>query len=129
VAAGEILLGTFVNLGSPLTAEIIGSAGYDRALIDLEHGAVDEGAVLSQIQALESTPAVALVRVESAAANTTTATGDNRNLLWGTRVRFHQHCALHSYSVCLVSHSQDQKSRYHAPQSLEALFAVLLCMG
>jgi 4-hydroxy-2-oxoheptanedioate aldolase len=65
VRAGEILLGTFVNLGSPLTAEIIGSAGYDWALIDLEHGAGDEGAVLPQIQALESTPAVALVRVES----------------------------------------------------------------
>jgi 4-hydroxy-2-oxoheptanedioate aldolase len=65
VAAGETLLGTFVNLGSPLTAEIIGAAGYDWALMDLEHGAGDEREVLQQIQALESTPAVPLVRIES----------------------------------------------------------------
>ncbi len=65
VAAGEILLGTFVNLGSSLTAEIIGSAGYDWALIDLEHGAGDEREVLFQIQALEHTPTVPLVRIES----------------------------------------------------------------
>lgn len=65
VAAGEALLGTFVNLGSSLTAEIIGLAGYDWALIDLEHGAGDEKEVLTQIQALEHTPAVPLVRIES----------------------------------------------------------------
>jgi 4-hydroxy-2-oxoheptanedioate aldolase len=65
VAAGEILFGTFVNLGSSLTAEIIGSAGYDWALIDLEHGAGDEREALFQIQALEHTPAVPLVRIES----------------------------------------------------------------
>lgn len=65
VLAGETLLGTFVNLGSSLTAEIIGAAGYDWALIDLEHGAGDEKEVLQQIQALEHTPAVPLVRIES----------------------------------------------------------------
>jgi 4-hydroxy-2-oxoheptanedioate aldolase len=65
VLAGETLLGVFVNLGSPLTAEIVASAGFDWALIDLEHGAGDEKDVLSQIQALESTPAVPLVRIES----------------------------------------------------------------
>jgi 4-hydroxy-2-oxoheptanedioate aldolase len=65
ITAGEVLFGVFVNLGSPLTAEIIGSAGYDWALIDLEHGAGDEGDVLSQIQAMEHTPTVPLVRIES----------------------------------------------------------------
>jgi 4-hydroxy-2-oxoheptanedioate aldolase len=65
VVAGEVLFGTFVNLGSSLTAEIIGSAGYDWALIDLEHGAGDEREVLFQLQALEHTPAVPLVRIES----------------------------------------------------------------
>jgi 4-hydroxy-2-oxoheptanedioate aldolase len=65
VVAGETLLGTFVNLGSSLTAEIIGAAGYDWALLDLEHGAGDEKEVLLQIQALEHTPAVPLVRIES----------------------------------------------------------------
>ena len=65
VQAGEVLFGVFVNLGSALTAEIIGTAGYDWALIDLEHGAGDEGDVLAQIQAMEHTPVVPLVRVES----------------------------------------------------------------
>lgn len=65
VLAGETLFGTFVNLGSSLTTEIIGAAGYDWALIDLEHGAGDEQQVLTQIQALEHTPAVPLVRIES----------------------------------------------------------------
>jgi 4-hydroxy-2-oxoheptanedioate aldolase len=65
VLAGETLLGTFVNLGSPLTAEIVGAAGYDWVLIDLEHGAGDEKEVLPQLQALEHTPAVPLVRIES----------------------------------------------------------------
>ena len=37
--AGETVLGCFLSLGSPLTSELMGHAGYDWALIDLEHGA------------------------------------------------------------------------------------------
>ena len=62
---GEILLGCWLNLGSPLTAEIVGMAGFDWVLIDIEHGAGSEGQVLPQLQALEHTPAAAVVRVES----------------------------------------------------------------
>lgn len=64
VQAGEALFGTFVNLGSPLTAEIVAAAGYDWVLIDLEHGAGDERDALSQMQAIEHTPATPLVRIE-----------------------------------------------------------------
>ena len=73
VRAGEVLFGTFINLGSPLTAEILGLAGYDWGLIDLEHGAGDEGNVLAQIQAMEHTLTVPIVRIES-----------------GSRPRFHR---------------------------------------
>lgn len=62
---GETLLGCFLSLGSPLTAEIMGAAGYDWALIDLEHGAGGEADVLPQLQALAGTGAAAIVRVES----------------------------------------------------------------
>jgi 4-hydroxy-2-oxoheptanedioate aldolase len=62
---GETLHGCWLNLGSSLTAEIVGLAGFDWVLIDLEHGAGTEKEVLAQLQALESTPAGALVRVES----------------------------------------------------------------
>jgi 4-hydroxy-2-oxoheptanedioate aldolase len=43
----------------------MGLAGYDWALIDLEHGAGGEPEALSQMQALEATPAAPVVRVES----------------------------------------------------------------
>ncbi len=62
---GETLLGCWLNLGSPLTSEIVGLAGFDWVLIDLEHGAGSEGDILNQLQALERTPAASIVRVES----------------------------------------------------------------
>ncbi len=62
---GETLNGCWLNLGSPLTAEIVGLSGFDWVLIDLEHGAGTEKDVLAQLQALESTPTAAFVRVES----------------------------------------------------------------
>lgn len=62
---GETLLGCFLSLGSPLTAEIMGFAGYDWALIDLEHGAGGEADALPQLQALAGTSAAGIVRVES----------------------------------------------------------------
>lgn len=57
--------GCWLNLGSSLTAEIVGQAGFDWVLIDLEHGAGSEKDVLFQLQALEHTPTGVLVRVES----------------------------------------------------------------
>jgi 2-keto-3-deoxy-L-rhamnonate aldolase RhmA len=65
VRKNQTLFGCFLGLGSPLTAEIMGRAGYDWALIDLEHGAGDERDTLFQLQALEHTAAAAIVRVES----------------------------------------------------------------
>jgi 4-hydroxy-2-oxoheptanedioate aldolase len=61
----ETLIGCFLNLGSSLTAEIVGRAGFDWGLIDLEHGAGFESEVLHQLQALEATSAAAVIRVES----------------------------------------------------------------
>jgi 4-hydroxy-2-oxoheptanedioate aldolase len=59
----ELLGGTFLNLGSSLTAEIAGQAGFDWLLIDIEHGAGDRHELLFQLQAIESTPAAPIVRV------------------------------------------------------------------
>ena len=36
---GETVNGCWLNLGSSLTAEIVGLSGFDWVLIDLEHGA------------------------------------------------------------------------------------------
>jgi len=62
---GETLNGCWLNLGSPLTAEIVGLAGFDWVLIDLEHGAGSESNVLHQLQALEHTASASIIRVES----------------------------------------------------------------
>ncbi|MDF9796955.1 4-hydroxy-2-oxoheptanedioate aldolase [Catalinimonas alkaloidigena] len=62
---GETLNGCWLNLGSSVTAEIVGLSGFDWVLIDLEHGAGSEKDVLHQLQALEHTPAAPLIRVES----------------------------------------------------------------
>ncbi|WP_339901850.1 aldolase/citrate lyase family protein [uncultured Cyclobacterium sp.] len=63
--SGEALAGCWLNLGSAVTAEIVGSSGYDWVLIDLEHGSGEQSDLLHQLQALSNTPATALVRVES----------------------------------------------------------------
>lgn len=62
---GEAVNGCWLNLGSALTAEIVGHAGFDWVLIDLEHGAGNEKDVLAQLQALEHSNTAAFVRVES----------------------------------------------------------------
>lgn len=62
---GDTLIGCWLNLGSSLTAEIVGLSGFDWVLIDLEHGAGVEKDVLHQLQALEHTPAAAVIRIES----------------------------------------------------------------
>lgn len=63
VLSGELMSGTFLNLGSSLTAEMAGQAGFDWLLIDLEHGAGDRHELLFQLQAIESTPAAPIVRI------------------------------------------------------------------
>jgi len=65
IRQGETLFGCWLNLGSPVTAEIVGAAGFDWVLIDFEHGTGSEKDILHQLQALEHTPAAAIVRVES----------------------------------------------------------------
>lgn len=64
LSQGETVIGCWLNLGTSITAEIVGSAGFDWVLIDLEHGAGVEKDVLVQLQALEHTPTAAIVRVE-----------------------------------------------------------------
>ena len=49
--AGEWLTGTFLNLGSPMTVEIAGLAGFDWLLIDHEHGPGGADLLLHQLHA------------------------------------------------------------------------------
>jgi 4-hydroxy-2-oxoheptanedioate aldolase len=62
IRSGEALHGCFINLGSPVSAEIIGQAGFDWVLIDLEHGAGNDIVMYQQLQALAHTGATPIVR-------------------------------------------------------------------
>ena len=66
VLAGERLIGGFVNLGSLAATELMGRAGYDWLLIDLEHGMGTDTDLQAQLLAVQATPTAAIVRVASA---------------------------------------------------------------
>lgn len=63
VLAREWLAGTFLNLGSPMTVEIAGLAGFDWVLIDHEHGPGGQDTLLHQLHAASATPAFPVVRI------------------------------------------------------------------
>ncbi len=60
VLAGEVMLGIDANLGSSLTVEMIGAAGFDWIWIDCEHGTGDYSELIPQMQAagIYNTPAI-----------------------------------------------------------------------
>ena len=63
--AGETAFGSWLVMGSSVSAEIEGSLGFDWLLIDMEHGTIDEGAALQMMQAMAHSGTIPLVRVES----------------------------------------------------------------
>jgi 2-keto-3-deoxy-L-rhamnonate aldolase RhmA len=63
--AGETTYGVFLNLGSPLAAELCARGGCDWLIIDLEHGAGTEASLLAELHATGATSAAALVRPRS----------------------------------------------------------------
>jgi 4-hydroxy-2-oxoheptanedioate aldolase len=65
VRAGEATFGTFLDLASPLSAEVAGRAGFDWLMIDLEHGSATETDLLPLLLAVQGTGAAALVRPQS----------------------------------------------------------------
>ena len=65
VLRGDTLLGLFLDLSSPASAELSGRAGYDWLLVDLEHGSGTEADLPAMLMAVESTGATALVRPQS----------------------------------------------------------------
>ena len=62
---GECRIGTWLALDSPVSAEIAALAGYDWALIDLEHGEGDLRSAIAQVRALDGTRCDAILRLPS----------------------------------------------------------------
>ncbi len=67
VLDGESVLGTFLNTGSAVTAEIAGRSGLDWCLIDMEHGMGSWEMLLYQLIALEGTGSASIVRIPALA--------------------------------------------------------------
>ena len=63
VLNGELLSGGWCSIGSSITAEIAGLAGFDWVLLDIEHGTGDLETLRNQLQAVSATPAVPIVRI------------------------------------------------------------------
>ncbi|MFY9782695.1 MAG: aldolase/citrate lyase family protein [Acidimicrobiales bacterium] len=66
VRDGALMKGTFLNLGSPLVAEVLALSGFEWLLVDLEHGVRSEEALISQLLAGGAHQIPMFVRVESA---------------------------------------------------------------
>ena len=65
ILAGETLFGAWASLGSPGSAELVGRAGYDWVVVDMEHGNTTEAELLAHLNAIEVSGSVALVRPQS----------------------------------------------------------------
>jgi 2-dehydro-3-deoxyglucarate aldolase/4-hydroxy-2-oxoheptanedioate aldolase len=66
ILAGETLVGVFSDLASPLAVELVGQAGFDWTVLDLEHGAATEADLLAMLYAAGSTSMAPIVRPPSA---------------------------------------------------------------
>ena len=66
ILAGETLIGAFSDLASPLAVELLGQAGMDWVILDLEHGAATEADLLGLLYAAGGTSMTPLVRAPSA---------------------------------------------------------------
>jgi 4-hydroxy-2-oxoheptanedioate aldolase len=64
LAAGDKQIGLWISLCSNFVAEVTAHAGYDWALIDMEHSPNDYFSVLGQMQAFATSNTTAIVRVE-----------------------------------------------------------------
>ncbi len=61
--AVKVPIGTWIMSASPLVAEAIGHAGFDWAVLDMEHTPLDLMDLVHLLQAVGNTPLVPLVRV------------------------------------------------------------------
>ena len=62
LARGEPSIGSWLNLASPLAAEVMAAAGYQWLTVDAEHAAFDLGLIAHTFRAIESRGAVPLAR-------------------------------------------------------------------
>ena len=62
LVAGQRLIGCWCSLGSPITTEVLGLAGFDWILLDGEHSPNDVLTFIPQLMALKDSPSAPIVR-------------------------------------------------------------------
>lgn len=62
LAEGRCAVNAWLTLPHPFTAEIVARRGFDSVCVDLQHGLADLGQLAPLLQAIQQTPASALVR-------------------------------------------------------------------
>jgi 4-hydroxy-2-oxoheptanedioate aldolase len=62
LAAGQVQVGVWSSLSSPVAAEIVAGSGFDWVLLDTEHSPTELATVLQQLQAVQGTATSAVVR-------------------------------------------------------------------
>lgn len=60
--AGRTLIGCWLSLGSPVTTEVVGVAGFDWLLLDAEHAPNDVLSLIPQLMALKDSVSAPVVR-------------------------------------------------------------------
>ena len=63
--AGDRLIGCWLSLGSPISTEILGVAGFDWLLLDAEHAPNDVLSLIPQLMALKDSASAPVVRPSS----------------------------------------------------------------
>jgi 4-hydroxy-2-oxoheptanedioate aldolase len=65
IRSGEAVNGCWINMASLVATEIVGHAGFDWLLLDLEHGAGDVATMYQQLQVLSGSAATPIVRMDA----------------------------------------------------------------
>ncbi len=63
LASGKPSIGSWLNLESPLAAEVMASVGFNWLVVDAEHGPYDISSIANSFRAIEARGALPLVRV------------------------------------------------------------------
>ncbi len=70
LAKGDYSLGSWIQLESPSSAEILGNSGYDWIAVDLEHGSISISQIPNIFRSLELRDTLPLARLSEGNSNT-----------------------------------------------------------
>ena len=62
-AQGQAAVNGWLAIPNSFAAEVMAHQGWDTLTIDMQHGLIDDGALVSMLQAIQATPTMPVVRV------------------------------------------------------------------